>query len=64
MTIDLENMEYDLLTVPEVAKICLVTKRTVLGWIHKRLIPAARLPGNGEYRIRRADLEKKLERAN
>ena len=57
----IEVSDMDMLTVTEVAKICRVTRRTVLIWIDKGLLAAARLPGKGEWRIRRTDLEKTLE---
>jgi excisionase family DNA binding protein len=46
----------DVLTSGEVAKLCLVNFRTVIRWAEKGLLPAYRLPGRGDYRIRVRDL--------
>ncbi len=43
-------------TTGEVAKLCDVNFRTVIRWAERGLLPAYRLPGRGDYRIRAADL--------
>jgi excisionase family DNA binding protein len=44
-----------LMTIEEVAKVCLCGEETVRRWIRAGRLPAVKLPG-GFYRIRRDDL--------
>lgn len=46
----------DVLTTGEAAAQCGVSFRTVLRWIERGLLPAYKLPGRGDRRIRRIDL--------
>ena len=45
-----------ILTVPEVADIFRVNRKTVFGWISKGKLPAIRTPGHG-IRIKRGHVE-------
>ena len=49
-------MASELLTTGQAAKLCAVTRDTVLKWIHSGQIPAQRTAG-GHHRIRREDIE-------
>lgn len=46
-----------LLTTSEAGVIARVNRRTILTWIHRKILPATQLPGiNGEWRIEEKDL--------
>lgn len=47
----------DVLTTGDAATLCGVSFRTVLRWIERGLLPAYKLPGRGDRRIRRSDLD-------
>lgn len=46
-----------LMTVAQVAAAMQVHRQTAYAWVRKGLLPAARLPGGKDWRVRRADLE-------
>lgn len=48
----------DVLTTGEAAQICGVNFRTVLRWIDRGLLPAYRLPGRGDRRVLREELQR------
>lgn len=50
------NTESETFTTGEVAKLCDVNFRTVIRWAERGLLPAYRLPGRGDYRIKTGDL--------
>lgn len=49
------NSNHNFFKTGEVAKLCGVTKVTVIRWIERGNLMAFRLPG-GQYRIRREDI--------
>lgn len=48
----------DVLTTGEAAQICGVNFRTVMRWIDRGLLPAYRLPGRGDRRVLREELQR------
>lgn len=54
-------MTNDLLSTGEAAQIASKHPRTIVAWIHKKLLPAMKMPGGrGPYLIKRKDLEEFL----
>lgn len=51
----------NVLTTGEAAALCGVSFRTVLRWIERGLLPAYKLPGRGDRRIRRIDLHRFMQ---
>ncbi|UTW07522.1 response regulator [Pseudomonas benzenivorans] len=47
----------DVLTSRQAAELCGVSFRTVIRWIERGLLQAYRLPGRGDYRVPRQELE-------
>lgn len=46
-----------MMTVAQVAEALQVHRQTAYGWCRKGMLPAARLPGSQEWRVRRSDVE-------
>lgn len=52
----MSSVDSEVFTTGEVAKLCDVNFRTVIRWAERGLLPAYRLPGRGDYRIKGGDL--------
>jgi excisionase family DNA binding protein len=52
-------MPDELLTTAEVAQMLRVSQKTIARWVNLGQLPAVKLP-SGQFRIRRADIEKLL----
>lgn len=58
-----EDDDVKLFTTTQVAEFCEVTEETIRRWIKDKHLPAIRMPGgaNGKLRVRKDDLRKFLD---
>lgn len=57
-------MDKQYYTTGEVAAMCGVSFRTVIRWVQRGFLKANRLPGRGDHRVSRVDLESFLKKNN